>query len=163
MYNSSAYLLDRAPTVILSQTSIIILLTVCFIQVIKAQGVEGSMQFEQSCLTDIDNPSSQNIAVDERNRIHMSRLDPSTRQLIYTRLVLGQDPLHEVVANPIDLEVSPVSDTDLIARHDQVYICAYKSTQITRTLNVFIRNQEGIWREEIIESEGMGGKGCEIA
>ena len=132
------------------------------LEAVQAQGINGEMTFEQTCLTDIDNPSSQNMAVDERNRIHLSRIDPGTRQLVYTQLNLGQEPIREVIADPLDLEANPVNDTDLIARHDQVYICAYRSTQMTRTLNVFIRDQEGAWREEIIEPNGEDGGECEI-
>ena len=128
-----------------------------------AQGIAGSFSFEQTCLTDLDNPKSQNLSVDERNRAHLSRLNPSTRELIYSRLELGIEPIHEVVSSPIDLEFDPVTDTDILARHDQVYICSHRSTQMSKSLVVFIRDQEGVWREEILEEDATDGGDCEIA
>ncbi|MAD60102.1 MAG: hypothetical protein CMH49_01130, partial [Myxococcales bacterium] len=140
----------------------VLICTCLFICVAHAQRQAGSMDFTQSCLTDINNPSSQSLAIDERDRIHMSRIDPETRQLIYTQVNGSEPPLHEIVANPIDLEISPVTDSGILARHDQVYICAYRSTAMSRELVLFVRNQAGSWWEEMIEANGNGGQSCEI-
>ncbi len=127
-----------------------------------AQRGIGSMNFEQSCLTDINNPSSQTLSIDERDQIHISRINPETRQLIYTHINADNIPVHEIVANPIDLELSPVTDSAILARHDQVYICSYRSTAMSRELVLFVKNQEGVWWEERIETDGTGGQKCEM-
>ena len=129
---------------------------------VSAQGLQGSLSFEQTCLTDIMTPVAQSSSIDERDQLHLSRINGATRELTYTRISLGGDTISEAVVTPIDLEVSPVNDTDILARRDQVYICSHRSTQGLRSLVVFIRDQSGVWREELLALNAADGAQCEI-
>ena len=160
--NATRFLRLPVPYLSYCVLSTVVVMSSSLISSVQAQRQAGNMSFTQTCFTDINNPNSQSIAVDERDRIHISRLNPENRQLIYTQVNGSDMPFHEIVADPIDLEINPVNDSAILARHDQVYICAYRSTAMSRELVLFVRNQEGTWWEEIIEDNGSGGQSCEI-
>ena len=89
---------------------------------VSAQGMVGDLSFTKTCISDIASPIGQSVSVDERNDVHWSRIDPSSRALIYSRLTPDAPLSREVIAEPVDLEVSPVGDTDILARRDQVFV-----------------------------------------
>jgi len=120
--------------------------------------------FTKHVLNEINDPRAMSTAMDELGVYHIVFIDPSSRDLKYMSATMSDGALVQseisVLSPQVDSVLDPLQDTGIIALQGEVAICGRRVSELSTELIVWIRDQQGEWREELVDS--LDASECEL-